>query len=64
MFELYEKVRIKKNGYIGTIVDISESNGEKTYVVESDIKGKRDDGYGGDYPLYWCNENEIEQMRP
>ena len=62
MFELYEKARIKKNGLIGTIVDISESNGEKTYTVESDTKGKRDDGYGGDYPIYWCKENEIEEM--
>ncbi len=61
MFELYEHVRIKKNGIIGTIVDISKSDDETIYIVESDEKGKRDDGYGGDYPLYWCNDDEIEK---
>ena len=44
MFELYEHVRIKKNGIIGTIVDISKSDDETIYIVESDEKGKRDDG--------------------
>lgn len=62
MFNLFENVRIKKNGLPCTIVDISEQNGIKTYIVESDIKGKRDDGYGGEYPLYWCKENEIEKI--
>lgn len=59
MFELYERVRIKKNNLIGTIVDISEADDGKTFIVESDVKGKRNDGYGGDYPLYWCKEDEI-----
>lgn len=62
MFELYDHVRIKKNNLIGTIVDISESDGEKTFIVESDVKGRRNDGYGGDYPLYWCNEDEISKV--
>ena len=59
MFELYEHVRIKKNDLIGTIIDISESDDEKVFIVESDVKGKRNDGYGGDYPIYWCKEDEI-----
>ncbi len=59
MFNLYEHVRIKKNNLMGTIVDISECDGEKIFIVESDVKGKRGDGYGGDYPLYWCKEDEI-----
>lgn len=62
MFELFEKVRIKKISLPGTIVDISDDGDGKTFVVESDVKGKRDDGYGGDYPLYWCKENEIEKI--
>lgn len=62
MFEIYEHVRIKKNDLVGTIVDISNSNTGKIYIVESDTKGKRDDGYGGEYPLYWCKENDIEKF--
>lgn len=62
MFELYEHVRIKKNDLIGTIVDISKTDDEKLFIVESDVKGKRDDGYGGDYPLYWCKEDEIAEV--
>ena len=34
MFELYEKVKIISKNLIGTIVDISEINGEK-YIIES-----------------------------
>ena len=62
MFELYEHVRIKKNDLIGTIIDISESDDEKIFIVESDVKGKRNDGYGGDYPIYWCKEDEIDEV--
>ena len=62
MFKLYEKVKIISKNLIGTIVDISEINGEKNYVVESDEKGKRADGYGGIYPLFDCRESEIEKI--
>lgn len=62
MFKLYDRVRIKKNDLIGTIVDISESEDETTFIVESNVKGRRDDGYGGDYPLYWCNEDDITEV--
>ncbi len=36
MFNLFDKVRIKLNGLIGTIVDISTVKGKKVYIVESD----------------------------
>lgn len=62
MFELFEKVRIKNINLPGTIVDISNDEDKTTFVVESDVKGKREDGYGGDYPLYWCKEDEIEKI--
>ena len=60
MFELYEHVRIKKNSLVGTIVDISKDGSKEIFIIESDEKGKRSDGYGGDYPLYWCSKDDIE----
>lgn len=61
MFELYDKVKIKSNSIVGTIVDKSDINGKTNYVVESDAKGTVG-GYGGEWKLYDCNENEIEKM--
>ncbi len=62
MFDLYDKVHIKSKNIPGTIVDIVEIAGVKTITVESDIKGKRDDGYGGIYPLFDCEENDLEKI--
>lgn len=61
MFELYDKVKIKLNSIVGTIVDKSDINGKTNYVVESDTKGTVG-GYGSEWKLYDCNENEIEKM--
>lgn len=61
MFELYEKVIIKSNMVIGTIIDKSDINGKTTYVVESDTKGASN-GYGGEWKLFDCGEDEIEKM--
>ena len=61
MFELYEKVRIKSNMVIGTIVDISNINGRLNYVVESDEKNFSE-GYGGSWKLFDCNKDEIEKI--
>lgn len=62
MFELFEKVRIISKDLIGTIVDISETDGKTEYVVESDVKGKRLDGFGGIYSLFDCTEEDIEKV--
>lgn len=59
MFEEYEIVKIKKNGLIGTIVEKSTVNGRTVYIVESNTKGKRDDGYGGIWPLYNCYGEDL-----
>lgn len=61
MFDLFDKVVIKKNGVIGTIVDVSESDGRSIFIVESDEKGKRNDGYGGIFPLFDCTIDDIEK---
>lgn len=62
-FKLWEHVKVKKNGVIGEIIDISENIYGKVYIVESDTKGERDDAdYPGEWPLYDCQEDEIERI--
>lgn len=60
MFDLYDKVRIITSGIIGTIIDISNVNGQLNYVVESNTKNC-DKGYGGCWKLFDCSENKIEK---
>ncbi len=59
MFELFEVVRIKSNGVIGTIVDKTEINGKVRYIVESDSKGEFEGAYGGEWPLFDCVDADI-----
>ncbi len=61
MFKLYEEVRIKKFSITGTIVDISNINGIIMYVIGSDIRNISS-GYGGDWKLIDCHEDEIEKI--
>lgn len=64
MFEEYEKVRIKKTGIIGEIIDIYYPlSGERTYCVESEEKGVPG-GYGGEdsWKLFDCTEEELEKI--
>lgn len=64
MFKEYEKVRIKKTGIIGEIIDVYyPASGEKKYTVESDEKGVP--GGWGDadsWKLFDCEENELERI--
>lgn len=63
-FELYDHVKIKKNGVVGHIIDISEGKSGTVYTVESNTKGKRDDAdYPSEWPLYDCKRNEIESIK-
>ena len=62
MFELYDKVIIKSKNIIGTIIDIVKNENETTITVESDTKGKRTDGYGGEYPIFNCKEEELKMI--
>lgn len=61
MFELYDKVKIKANMIVGTIVDISSIDGKINYVVESDAEYVTK-GYGGKWKLFDCSENDIEKI--
>lgn len=62
MFNLYDKVIIKSKNLLGTIVDIVKKENETIITVESDVKGKREDGYGGIFPLFDCKEKDLEKI--
>ena len=60
-FREFEKVRIKKTGLTGTIVDISRG----LYIVESDVENPDiPGGYGNRFLLFDCKESEIEHIGP
>lgn len=52
--KMYDRVKIKKNGVTGIIVDIRHTSGD-VYTVEGDAK----DASGG-YPLFDCKQDELE----
>ena len=58
-FELYESVRIKETGVLGTIVAIDTDGGTKPpiYFIEKDDKYKN---WKND--LIWCEGKEIEKL--
>ena len=62
MFNLYDKVIIKSKNLPGTIVDIVKTGSKTVITVESDIKGKRKDGYGGYFPLFNCSEEDLKLL--
>lgn len=53
MYNIGDKVRIKKSGVIGTVVDANISD-DSWYIVENDVK------QDGKYELYDCVEKELE----
>ncbi|MCH5206565.1 MAG: hypothetical protein J1F09_06395 [Oscillospiraceae bacterium] len=61
MFSMNDKVRILKNDLIGTVVDISEEDGETRYIVESDTPFS-EGGYGGKWKLFDCCGEELARV--
>ena len=62
-FELYERVKVIRNGVIGQIIDIAKLDDSTVYTVESETPGKRDDAdYPTDWPLYNCKSDEIVRL--
>lgn len=59
----FDKVRIKKTGVVGVVVDVHETNGETVFIVESDKKGVPG-GYGkkDDWKLFDCLEGDLEKL--
>ncbi len=56
--ELFDHVRIKKNGITGIIVDIFQDR----FTVEADNEHNPEDEsvYDGKWPLYVCSSDELE----
>lgn len=52
----YDVVKIKENGVVGTVVDISIANAEKIFTVEDDARNAN-----GGFDLYHCTEEQIEK---
>lgn len=59
----FDKVRIKKTGIVGTVVDVHRISGETVFIVESDKKGVPG-GYGDkdNWKLFDCLEGELEKL--
>ena len=59
MMKLYDEVRVKTNGAIGTVVDIDE---EGMLTIEGH-KGETQDNavYGKEYPLYYVSPEDVEK---
>ena len=59
----FDKVKIKKTGIIGEVIDIYTVSGKTLYIVESDEKGVP--GGRGDadsWKWFDCTEDEIEKV--
>ena len=56
MIRMYEHVKIKATGQIGTVVDIRHTTGD-FFTVEGD---RRDDS--GIYPLFDCRPEDLEPL--
>ncbi|MBR3623028.1 MAG: hypothetical protein IKN43_06745 [Selenomonadaceae bacterium] len=59
MFELFDTVKIKSNGIIGTIIDKTEINGKARYIVENDTKGEIAGAYGGNWAEFDCLDEDL-----
>lgn len=63
MLELYDHVRILRNGVTGQIVDVCGAGNSARFVVESDAENVDETAdYPCKWPLYDCQENELEKI--
>lgn len=58
MFAMNDKVKIIKTGLVCTVVDVSTTNGETVYIVESDTPNVGG-GYGGKWALFDCHAEDL-----
>ena len=63
MIQEFDKVKIKKSGIIGDVIDIYTINGTMYYTVESDEKGVPGGrGDNTDWKLFTCEKRELEKL--
>ena len=63
MFELFDTVKIKSSGIVGTIIDKTVIDGKARYIVESDTKGQVEGVYGGEWPEYDCADSDLLKVQ-
>lgn len=63
MINEYDKVKIKKTGIVGEVINIYTVNGKTVYTVESDERGVPG-GHGEEdsFKLFDCEEQELEKF--
>lgn len=59
MMKKYDKVRIKKTGAVGAIIEIDDDNGKKPPIYLIEIIDKPASAKIEDV-VFWCNYDEIE----
>lgn len=57
MITMYEKVKIRSSGIVGTVVDTYEKRGSKVYIVESDVANA-----DGGYDLIDCRAEDLARV--
>ena len=66
-FDEFERVRIKGNNVIGTIIDIYETEEKEIrYIVESENEGPIDDPDAWNdvrFPQFDCEEEQLELVK-
>ena len=56
MIKLYDRVQIKTNGVVGSVIDIS---GKGVYTVESEHREIKNGAYPSKWPLYDCHVDDL-----
>ena len=62
MFDLFDIVKIKSNGVIGTIIDKTELNDKVMYIVENNAKGEVRGAYGGKWAEFDCRDEDLVKV--
>lgn len=62
MFEEFDHVKITDWDIPGIIVSKNITDGVAWYVVESDLPGPMEGGYGGLWPLFDCMDEDLEPL--
>ena len=60
MFDLFNVVKIKHNGIVGTIVDKTVIKGKTMYIVENNKRGTVKGAYGGEWAEFDCTDEDLE----